>query len=127
MKSYICCTYSHVVTYIEWGNPNEEQYYQYIHSYAPYHNIQSNTKYPALLVTTGLHDPRVAYWEGAKWVAKLRNTYRESTELRGYMHTILLKTDMNAGHFSASDRYKYIKEMSYEYAFMIKYILPEQL
>lgn len=68
-----------------------------------------------MLVTTGLHDPRVAYWEGAKFVSKIRATNSKNI--------LLLKTDMSTGHFSASDRYKYLKEMAIEFAFMLKHIL----
>ena len=71
--------------------------------------------YPSLLVTAGLNDPRVAYWEPAKWVAKLRAT---KTDPR----PVLLKTDLSSGHFSASDRYKFLKETAFEYAFILDHI-----
>ena len=82
--------------------------------YSPYDNVQPQA-YPALLVTAGLHDPRVAYWEPAKWVAKLRATKTDE-------NLLLLKTDMSSGHFSASDRYKFIKETAFEYAFILEQI-----
>ena len=81
----------------EWGNPNEKAYYDYMKQYCPYTNVCSQD-YPSLLVTAGLHDPRVAYWEPAKWVAKLR-------ELKTDSNPFLFKTDLSSGHFSASDRY----------------------
>ena len=70
-----------------------------------------------MLVTAGLNDPRVAYWEPAKWVSKLRYLSENKNE-----NFVLLKTDMSAGHFSASDRYKYIKETAFEYSFIIDQI-----
>lgn len=69
-----------------------------------------------MLVTAGLHDPRVAYWEALKWVSKLR-------ELKTDKNMLLLKTDMSSGHFSASDRYKHIKERAFEFAFILYQIL----
>jgi oligopeptidase B len=110
---------------IEWGNPNEAKFHEYMKSYAPYHNLRDNVKYPALLVTTGLNDPRVGYWEGAKFVAKLREYYRNNNE--DCRNEVLLKTDMSTGHFSASDRYKYLKERSAEFAFILKHIEPQCL
>lgn len=77
-------------------------------------------KYPAMLVTAGLNDPRVAYWEPAKWVAKIRDLKENSDDTPLY-----LKTDMSAGHFSASDRYKYIKETAFEYSFIIDQIVHD--
>ena len=95
----------------EWGNPNERKFHDYMMSYSPYDNVEKKA-YPALLVTAGLHDNRVAYWEPLKWVAKLR-------ELKTDKHPLLLKTDCSAGHFSASDRYKGLRETAFEYAFII--------
>lgn len=100
----------------EWGNPNSEKYFEYMDSYSPYDNVVRQ-KYPAMLVTGGLNDPRVAYWEPAKWVAKIRYLKENSDET-----PLLFKTDMSAGHFSASDRYKYIKETAFEYSFIIDQI-----
>ncbi|MAT48329.1 MAG: oligopeptidase B [Euryarchaeota archaeon] len=100
-----------VVEWEEWGNPNEEKYFDYINSYSPIDNVVKQ-RYPNILITTGLHDPRVAYWEGMKWCATLREKATPDSGL------ILLKTDIEAGHFSASDRYKYLREKAFEYAFL---------
>ncbi len=97
--------------YDEWGNPNDKEYYDYIKSYSPYDNIEAKD-YPNLLVTTGLHDSQVQYWEPAKWVAKLR-------ELKTDDHLLLLHTNMGAGHGGASGRFKRYKETAMEYAFLI--------
>jgi hypothetical protein len=80
----------------EWGNPNSAKYHDYMLSYSPMENIRP-AAYPPLLVTAGLYDPRVAYWEPAKWVARLRKARTNSAPL-------LLKMDLETGHFSASDR-----------------------
>ncbi len=100
-----------VVEWEEWGNPNEEKYHDYMSSYSPIDNVIEQ-RYPNILITAGLHDPRVAYWEAMKWCAKLREKASQDSGM------ILLKTDLEAGHFSASDRYKYLKEKAFEYAFM---------
>lgn len=97
--------------YDEWGNPNEKKYYEYILSYSPYDNVEAKD-YPNLLVTTGLHDSQVQYWEPAKWVAKLR-------ELKTDDNLLLLKTEMEAGHGGASGRFERLKEVALEYAFII--------
>ncbi len=102
-----------VVEWEEWGNPNEEKFHEYIKSYSPIDNVTSQ-KYPNILITAGLHDPRVAYWEAMKWCATLREKSLPDSGL------ILLKTDLEAGHFSASDRYKYLKEKAFEYAFLFR-------
>jgi len=94
----------------EWGNPNLEKYYAYMKSYSPYDNVVAKA-YPHLLITAGLNDPRVAYWEPAKWTAKLR-------ALKTDHNVLLLKTDMGKGHFSATGRYDYLKEIAFEYAFI---------
>ena len=96
----------------EWGNPAEEKYYWYIKSYAPYENVRAQA-YPAMLITAGLNDPRVSYWEPAKWVARLRALKTDS-------NTILLKTDMGAGHFGASGRYEYLKETAFNFSFLLR-------
>lgn len=96
------------------GNPNEEKYFEYMLQYSPYDNVAAKA-YPSMLITAGLNDPRVPYWEPAKWCAKLRALKTDSNPL-------LLKTDMSSGHFSASDRYKYIKETAFEYAFILEQI-----
>src|SRR5690606_34492486 len=88
--------------YDEWGNPNEKTYYDYMKSYSPYDNVEKKN-YPNMLVTTGLHDSQVQYWEPAKWVAKLR-------ELKTDNHLLLLKTDMETGHGGASGRFEALKE-----------------
>ena len=97
--------------YDEWGNPNEKNYYNYMKSYSPYDNI-SVQKYPHILVTTGLHDSQVQYWEPAKWVAKLRDKKTDTNKL-------LLKTNMKAGHGGASGRFEALKEDAEEYAFLL--------
>lgn len=100
-----------VTEYDEWGNPRDKKYYDYIKSYSPYDNVQARN-YPDMLVTAGLNDPRVGYWEPAKWVAKLRD-YNTSGSL------ILLKTNMEGGHFGAGGRYSQLREIAFEYAFLI--------
>lgn len=97
--------------YEEWGNPNELEVYNYIKSYSPYDNVREQ-HYPALFITGGLHDPRVSYWEPAKWVAKLR-------EHQTANNPILLKTQMTAGHGGLSGRYEALKEVAEEFAFII--------
>jgi oligopeptidase B len=98
--------------YDEWGNPNEKEYYDYILSYSPYDNVKVHD-YPNMLVTTGLHDSQVQYWEPAKWVAKLRANKTDDNML-------LLHTNMEAGHGGASGRFESLKETAMEYAFMFK-------
>ncbi len=97
--------------YDEWGNPNDKTYYDYMKSYSPYDNV-SNQKYPNMLVTAGLHDSQVQYWEPAKWVARLRLQSKNTSQL-------LLKTNMEAGHSGASGRFESIKETASEYAFLL--------
>ncbi len=97
--------------YDEWGNPNEEKYYTYMKSYSPYDNVVAQ-EYPNMLVTTGLHDSQVQYWEPAKWVAKLR-------ELKVDDNLLLLHTNMDAGHGGASGRFEALKEVAEEYAFLL--------
>ncbi len=96
--------------YDEWGNPNDSTYYHYMKSYSPYDNVTAQ-KYPNMLVTTGLHDSQVQYWEPAKWVAKLR-------ELKTDSNLLLLHTNMDAGHGGASGRFEALKEIAEEYAFL---------
>lgn len=108
-----------VTEWEEWGNPNLEKYHEYMLRYSPYENVAARA-YPSMLVTAGLNDPRVAYWEPAKWVAKLR-------ELKTDNNPLFLKTDMSSGHFSASDRYKHIKEMAFEYSFILDQIGAKDL
>lgn len=97
--------------YDEWGNPNEKAYYDYMKSYSPYDNV-SDQLYPNMLVTTGLHDSQVQYWEPAKWVARLRSQKKNSSQL-------YLKTNMDAGHGGASGRFEALKEVAAEYAFLL--------
>ncbi|WP_240465971.1 MULTISPECIES: prolyl oligopeptidase family serine peptidase [Sphingobacterium] len=98
--------------YDEWGNPNNKEAYDYMKSYSPYENIEEKA-YPNLLVTTGLHDSQVQYFEPAKWVARLRTTHTGNS-------VILLKTDMDFGHGGASGRFDYLKDQALEYAFILK-------
>lgn len=100
-----------VTEYDEWGNPEDPDVFKLIRSYAPYENIRSQ-KYPHMLVTAGLNDPRVQYWEPAKWTAKLR-------ALKTDQNLLLLITHMGSGHGGPSGRYAYLKEIARDYAFMI--------
>jgi oligopeptidase B len=97
--------------YDEWGDPRRKEHYDYMLSYSPYDNVAAQA-YPHLLVTTGLHDSQVQYWEPAKWVAKLRATKTDD-------HRLLLKTDFEAGHGGASGRYDRYRERAFEYAFLL--------
>ncbi len=97
--------------YDEWGNPNDETYYRYIKSYSPYDNVRE-VSYPNTLITTGLHDSQVQYWEPAKWTAKLRDFHQGD-------NLILLHTNMDAGHGGASGRFESLKEIAMEYAFLL--------
>lgn len=97
--------------YDEWGNPNQQDYYEYMKSYSPYDNVEAKS-YPAMLVTTGLHDSQVQYWEPAKWVAKLR-------DLKTDQNPLLLFTNMDTGHSGASGRFQRHKETAMEYAFFL--------
>lgn len=98
--------------YDEWGNPNEKEYYDYMLTYSPYDNIKAQN-YPNMLVTTGLHDSQVQYWEPAKWVAKLRVTKTDN-------NLLLLHTNMETGHGGASGRYQRYKEIARDYVFLLK-------
>ncbi len=100
-----------VIEYDEWGNPNDPTYYEYIRAYSPYDNVASKD-YPHILVTAGLNDPRVAYWEPAKWTARLRARKTDRNRL-------LLRTNMGAGHGGASGRYDYLREVAFKYAFLL--------
>ena len=101
-----------VIEWEEWGNPVEsKEFYDYMKSYSPYENVEAKG-YPPMLVTAGLNDPRVSYWEPAKWVAKLRATKTDSNRL-------LLKTEMGAGHGGPSGRYDAWKEEALVYAFLL--------
>ena len=98
----------------EWGNPKEKKYYDYMLSYSPYDNVEAKA-YPAMLITTGLHDSQVQYFEPAKWVAKLR-------DLKTDDNVILLHTNMDAGHGGQSGRFRRNKETAMEYAFLLDQI-----
>jgi oligopeptidase B len=95
----------------EWGNPKHQEYYEYMLSYSPYDNVEEKD-YPNLLVTSGLHDSQVQYWEPTKWVAKLRDKKTDS-------NLLLLHTNMEAGHGGASGRFNALKELALEYAFLL--------
>jgi oligopeptidase B len=97
--------------YDEWGNPEDKAYYDYMKSYSPYDQV-SHQAYPHMLVTTGLHDSQVQYWEPAKWVAKLRDYKTDD-------HLLLLCTDMDSGHGGKSGRFKGYEGISMEYAFIL--------
>jgi oligopeptidase B len=97
--------------YDEWGNPNDKKYYDYMKSYSPYDNLKKQD-YPNLMVTTGLHDSQVQYWEPAKWVAKLRT-------LKTDKNLLFLDTNMDAGHGGASGRFESLKETAKEFSFLL--------
>jgi oligopeptidase B len=101
-----------VPEYEEWGNPNERQAFETMLSYSPYDNLRA-AAYPAILVKTSLYDSQVMYWEPAKYVAKLRT-------LNTGKHPILLHTNMTAGHGGASGRYDYLREIAFDYAFLLQ-------
>ena len=100
-----------VPEYQEWGNPNEKQAYEYMKSYSPYDNIAAKN-YPTILVETSLNDSQVMYWEPAKYVARLRAMKTDN-------NILLLKTNMGAGHGGASGRYDFLKEVAFDYAFIL--------
>ena len=97
--------------YDEWGDPNKKSYYDYIVSYSPYDNVEAKG-YPHILVTTGLHDSQVQYWEPVKWVAKLRT-------MKTNHNRLLLKINMDAGHGGASGRFRRFKELAFIYTFLL--------
>jgi oligopeptidase B len=101
-----------VPEYEEWGNPNEREAFEYMLSYSPYDKLKVGS-YPAMLVNTSLNDSQVMYWEPAKYVAKLRT-------LKTNDSVLLLRTNMSAGHGGASGRYDYLKEIAFDYAFLLK-------
>jgi len=101
-----------VPEYEEWGDPNQSEYFHYMLSYSPYDNLKA-ASYPAMLVKTSLHDSQVMYWEPAKYVAKLRTVKADNNPL-------LLVTNMQAGHGGASGRYDYLKEIAFDYAFLLR-------
>jgi oligopeptidase B len=95
----------------EWGNPKNQEYYNYMKSYSPYDNIEA-TNYPNILVTTGYWDSQVQYWEPAKYMAKMRDMKTDN-------NLLLMWCNMDAGHGGKSGRYEYLKEVAMEYAFML--------
>ena len=97
----------------EWGDPHEARFRDYMLSYSPMDNVRPGATYPALLIVAGLNDPRVAYWEPAKWAQRLRATVANGEEA-------LLKMDLAAGHSHSSDRYRYLRELAFEYAFLLE-------
>jgi len=97
--------------YLEWGNPNEKVYYDYMKSYDPYTNTIKQD-YPNILVKVGFNDPRVNYWEGTKWVAKLR-------AMKTNDNIVLLKVNMGAGHAGSSGRYERLREIAFDYAYIL--------
>jgi len=101
--------------YKEWGDPKESEYFEYIKSYSPYENVKAQS-YPNIFVTAGLSDPRVGYWEAAKWVAVLRDKKIDN-------NFILCKINMDFGHKGASGRFDYLKETAEELAFVMKIFL----
>ncbi len=103
--------------YEEFGDPGKPEFYEYMKSYAPYENVRAQN-YPAILITAGLNDPRVSYWEPAKWAARLR-------AMKTDQNVLLLKTEMGSGHFGASGRYEYLKERAFEYAFLLAVLQPD--
>lgn len=100
-----------VLEYDEWGDPNDEKYYYYMKSYSPYDNVAAH-EYPHMLITAGLYDSRVQYWEAAKWTAKLR-------ALKTDNNILLLKMNMESGHLGASGRYDFLKDIAFEYTFIL--------
>lgn len=98
----------------EWGDPKDPDAYAYMRTYSPYDNVRAQA-YPDLLVTAGLNDPRVGYWEAAKWVARLRATKTDANDL-------LLWTNLGSGHFGASGRYGFLGEMASLYAFLLSHL-----
>ncbi len=95
----------------EWGDPTDPVYYHYMKAYSPYDNVRAQA-YPHILIMASLNDSRVKYWEPAKWTAKLRDLKTDS-------NVLLLKTNMGAGHGGASGRYEQLKEIAFEYAFIL--------
>jgi len=106
-----------VIEYEEWGDPREPEYYDYIRSYSPFDNVRE-ADYPDMLVTAGLNDPRVQFWEPARWVSRLRERRTDDGRL-------LLRTDMGAGHLGPSDRFAWLRDKAFEYAFLIRSVAPE--
>jgi oligopeptidase B len=101
-----------VTEWEEWGNPVDDvEVYEYMKSYSPYDNV-TTTDYPAMLVTAGIHDPRVQYWEPAKWVARLRATKTDG-------RLVVLRTEMDSGHSGPSGRYDAWRDEAFVLAFVL--------
>ena len=98
--------------YSEWGNPNHPEHYEYIKSYSPYDNIKAQD-YPHMLISAGWNDARTAYWEPAKWTARLRNLKTDD-------NLLLLKVHFDGGHSGVSGRFDRLREVAREYAFILK-------
>lgn len=101
-----------VTEWEEWGNPHEKAYYDYMLSYSPMNNVKQQA-YPPMLLTAGLNDSRVPYWEISKFTQRLREGNTGTSD-------ILCKTDLSTGHFSFSDRYAYIKDKAFSYAWLLE-------
>lgn len=102
------------------GNPNEEDYFEYMLSYSPYNNIPKGKKFPDMLIKAGLFDPRVGYWEPAKWLAKLRDWKMGHLQENDPNPSLFVfDCKMGSGHFGSTGRYAYIKEIAQDYAFVI--------
>jgi len=97
--------------YIEWGNPNIKEEFDYMMTYSPYDNVKAQN-YPVMMIQVSLNDSQVPYWEGAKWAAKLRAMKTDNNPL-------MLKTNMGAGHGGSSGRYDALKEAAFSYAFIL--------
>ena len=100
-----------VPDYEEWGNPHVKEQYDYLKTYCPYTNL-ARQEYPAMLIKTSWNDSQVMYWEPAKYVARLRTLKTDTNPL-------LLKTNMAAGHGGASGRYDFLREVAFDYAFIL--------
>ncbi len=107
-----------VTEFEEWGNPKDKKFYEYMKSYSPYDNV-AKKRYPHILITAGLNDPRVAFWEPAKWAAKLRAFKTDD-------NVLLLKTNLGAGHGGPSGRYERMKETAFDYAFILSLLGIEE-
>ena len=97
----------------EWGNPKVREHYEYMKTYCPYTNLAPRP-YPAILVRTGINDSQVMYWEPAKWIARMRALKGEGDD-----RALLLKIDLDAGHGGASGRYDFLREIAFDYAFVL--------
>ena len=96
----------------EWGDPRKPNFFEYMLSYSPYDNVREDARFPDLLITSGLNDPRVQFWEPTKWCARLRTVQGSGSE-------ILLRTHMGAGHGGQSGRYGYLEDRAFDYAWLL--------